>query len=111
VPPSNLLDKVARGVLQAKGSEEWPHSVRATRLKLAELARNRDKDSTREAQRRKIITEEEEDDAEGEDYFAFGDVLQPKNSSLPRRPPYRESSMDFINTEKLDIKTNDSISR
>ena len=39
VPPSNLLDKLARGIVNAKGPNEWPHSVRQTRQKLVELAR------------------------------------------------------------------------
>ncbi|KAI6042853.1 hypothetical protein EDC04DRAFT_2654997 [Pisolithus marmoratus] len=39
VPPPNLLDKVARGISAAKGPNNWPHTVRATRIKLLELAR------------------------------------------------------------------------
>ena len=38
VPPSNLLDKIAKGVMHAKGPAEWPHSLRATRAKIVELA-------------------------------------------------------------------------
>ncbi|KIY69081.1 hypothetical protein CYLTODRAFT_430604 [Cylindrobasidium torrendii FP15055 ss-10] len=45
IPPSNLLDKIARGIAQAKGPVEWPFSLRATRVKLIEIARSRSKDA------------------------------------------------------------------
>jgi hypothetical protein len=106
VPPSNLLDKIARGVSQAKGSEEWPHSLRATRVKLMELARLQ---ATQDA-RRKAIPEEEDDDSI--EYFdGSNDVLQQTTNTPPKRPLYRQSSMDFLKPNKLDLKNNDNISR
>lgn len=77
VPPNNLLDKIARGISDAKGSD-WPHAIRATRLKLAEIAR---------AHASNVIPEEPQPDL-------FSDA-----TNLARRPLYRQSSMDFM---KLD---------
>ncbi|KAJ6513098.1 hypothetical protein C8R45DRAFT_1088178 [Mycena sanguinolenta] len=117
IPPSNLLDKIARGVTQAKG-EDWPHSLRATRVKLIELARTIAEEDSKP---RKTIPEESAMDY-SESYFAEGDVLQQTtNIGIgktglglglglgPRRPLYRQSSMDFLETSgPLD---NDSINR
>jgi transcription factor SPN1 len=44
VPPSNLLNKIARGVGQAKGPSDWPYSLRSTHAKLVELCRARAKE-------------------------------------------------------------------
>jgi transcription factor SPN1 len=107
VPPSNLLDKIARGVAQAKGPEEWPHSIRATRMKLMELARTRDKEATQEAQRRKMIREEDEED-EDEEYFGFGEVLRSTINTTPRRSLHRQSNVDAMNVDKPDINDNTS---
>ncbi|KAJ6576630.1 hypothetical protein DFH09DRAFT_1260776 [Mycena vulgaris] len=114
IPPSNLLDKIARGVTQAKG-EDWPHSLRATRVKLIELARTIAEEDSKP---RKTIPEENDMDCSDYPYFAEGDVLQQttnigigKTIGIglgPRRPLYRQSSMDFLNTSDQD---NDSISR
>ncbi|KAF8896302.1 hypothetical protein BD779DRAFT_1796717 [Infundibulicybe gibba] len=89
IPPSNLLDKIARGVSQAK--PDWPHSLRATRVKLIELARTRAKDDACS------IAEEDPDDGP---YGGLGHG--------PKRPLYRQSSMDFINTVGKDT---DAIAR
>lgn len=104
VPPSNLLDKIARGVSHAKGPDDWPHSIRATRAKLVEISRVRAKEAAQD-DRSKTITEED-DDA----YFG-GDVLQQTTNIDSRRPLYRQSSMDFMNTAKPDLKDNDNINR
>ncbi|KAJ7773426.1 hypothetical protein B0H16DRAFT_1660461 [Mycena metata] len=88
IPPSNLLDKIARGVTQAKG-EDWPHSLRATRVKLIELARTMAEEDSKP---RKSIPEESD-----MDYF--------RSSS---RPPI-SSSMDFLNTS--DPQDNEAITR
>ncbi|KAI0065327.1 hypothetical protein BV25DRAFT_1913917 [Artomyces pyxidatus] len=82
VPPSNLLDKIARGVSQAKGAVEWPHSLRATRSKLVELARSRDAIPEEEPQR---------------------EALQ--HTTNVKRPLYRQSSMDFMQGAKLEDRT------
>jgi hypothetical protein len=103
VPPSNLLDKVARGVSQAKGAEEWPHSFHATRIKLMELARTRAKDA-----RRGVIPEEDDFDQLSD---VCDDVLKSTTNTRTRRPLYRQSSMDFVTTDKLDLKNNDNINR
>ncbi|KAJ7475972.1 hypothetical protein FB451DRAFT_263993 [Mycena latifolia] len=115
IPPSNLLDKIARGVTQAKG-EDWPHSLRATRVKLIELARTIAEEDSKP---RKTIPEENDMDCSDYPYFAQGDVLQQTtNIGIgntigiglgPRRPLYRQSSMDFLNTS--DLQDDDSINR
>ncbi|OCH95340.1 hypothetical protein OBBRIDRAFT_573012 [Obba rivulosa] len=102
VPPSNLLDKIARNVSQAKGPLEWPHSVRATRAKIVELARLRAKEAANGTDSDTIAEEECSDSR---------DVLQQTTNTGPRRPLYRQSSMDFMQTAKQDLKDNDSISR
>ncbi|KAI0043818.1 hypothetical protein FA95DRAFT_1583972 [Auriscalpium vulgare] len=79
VPPSNLLDKIARGVASAKGAADWPHSMRATRAKLVELARARD-----------AIVEED----------APREVLH--HTTNIKRPLYRQSSMDFMQSATLE---------
>ncbi|KAJ7160351.1 hypothetical protein C8R46DRAFT_905670, partial [Mycena filopes] len=111
-PPSNL-DKIARGVTQAKG-EDWPHSLRATRVKLIELAR-----AIAEEDKKPRKSIPEETDIDYSDYPA-GDVLQ-QTTNLgttgvgigiglgPRRPLYRQSSMDFLNTS--DPQDNETITR
>ncbi|KAJ7261832.1 hypothetical protein B0H12DRAFT_1069432 [Mycena haematopus] len=115
IPPSNLLDKIARGVTQAKG-EDWPHSLRATRVKLIELARTIAEEDSKP---RKTIPEESAMDYT-DSYFAPGDVLQQTtNIGIgktglglgfgPRRPLYRQSSMDFLDTS--DSLDNDTINR
>ncbi|KAJ7126863.1 hypothetical protein C8R44DRAFT_106753 [Mycena epipterygia] len=118
IPPSNLLDKIARGVTQAKG-EDWPHSLRATRVKLIELARTIAEEDSKP---RKTIPEENDMDCSDYPYFAQGDVLQQTtNIGIgktglgigiglgSRRPLYRQSSMDFLNTS--DPQDSDSINR
>ncbi|KAI0775162.1 hypothetical protein BD413DRAFT_471475 [Trametes elegans] len=98
VPPSNLLDKIARGVLAAKNSTEWPHSLRATRAKIIELARTRSaEDSSSDT-----IAEEENSDK---------DVLQQTTNTGPKRPLYRQSSMDFMQSSKLDPADSSTIAR
>lgn len=120
MPPSNLLDKIARGVSQAKG--DWPHSIRATRVKLLELARVRAKEESLAAQHRKVIAEEDDPEIDGNySYFGDSDVLPnigigKKGLGIgielrPKRPLYRQSSMDFLNTTATDLKDNDTIDR
>ncbi|KAH9039685.1 hypothetical protein EDB84DRAFT_1477537, partial [Lactarius hengduanensis] len=96
VPPSNLLDKIARGVAQAKGPNEWPYSLRATRSKLVELCRARAKEVSAEQKRRTIIEEEDMDQG-----------LEPSRE----RPLYRQSSMDFIQSAKLEPCGTDAFTR
>lgn len=102
MPPSNLLDKIARGVTQAKGPEEWPHAVRATRVKLLELSRLRAKEAAQEERRRSIIDEEGSD----------RENVRPTNATgPPQRPLYRQSSMDFMRNANLGPKNNENIGR
>ncbi|KAG8213317.1 hypothetical protein J3R82DRAFT_11797 [Butyriboletus roseoflavus] len=108
VPPSNLLDKIARGISAAKGPNDWPHSIRATRIRLLEVARRKAQE-----ERRKVII--------GEDCAPLGEVacqrdtcrartpdptevLQPRTNTPihTRRPLYRQSSMDFMNPDQSD---------
>ena len=97
VPPSNLLDKIARGVTARKGPVEWPHSLRATRAKIVELARLRAKEDTASD----TIAEEESTDP---------GVPAQTTAKGTKRPLYRQSSMDFMPSNKLD-PADDSIAR
>lgn len=87
VPPSNLLDQIARRVLKAHEPLEWPHSIRATRTKLAEIARTSDKENM-------TI-----DEADEEEVYVTGNeaaqALKP-NRPIPKRTMCRQSSMDFL---------------
>ncbi|KAI8969498.1 hypothetical protein BD414DRAFT_525812 [Trametes punicea] len=98
VPPSNLLDKIARGVISAKGPVEWPHSLRATRAKIIELARLR-------------ATEDTSSDTIAEEEPSEKDVLQQTTNTGPKRPLYRQSSMDFMQPSKLDPADSITIAR
>ena len=101
VPPSNLLDKIARGVADAKG-DDWPHSLRATRAKIVELARVRAKDS---------FDESSSDTIAEEDSIGTDAPLQQTTNTGRKRPLHRQSSMDFLQSAKKDIKDNANISR
>lgn len=105
IPPPNLLDKIARGVSTAKGPEDWPHSLRATRVKLIELARSKANKDDHRCQ--DLISEELDfDDASSYSYIHDG-----SERPLARRKPGRQSSMDFIDTAGQDIKNNPDIAR
>lgn len=101
MPPSNLLDKIARGVAKAKGPVNWPHSLRATRAKIVELARARAKDILNDGASDTIAEEE------GSDI----DESQPTARFASKRPLYRQSSMDFMKAEARNWADNDNISR
>ncbi|KAI0925813.1 hypothetical protein AcV5_008442 [Taiwanofungus camphoratus] len=101
VPPSNLLDKIARGVTNAKGPLDWQHSLRATRAKIVELARIRAKEAANETASDTIAEEDGPDP----------DVLQQTTNTGPKRPLYRQSSMDFMQISKHDLKDNGNINR
>ncbi|TCD64907.1 Transcription factor iws1 [Steccherinum ochraceum] len=103
VPPSNLLDKIAKGVSHAKGPIDWPHSLRATRAKIVELARVRAREAADGGDTTDTIAEEE---TTGSDV-----PLKQTTNTGPKRPLYRQSSMDFMQTAKVDIKDNDYIRR
>jgi hypothetical protein len=105
VPPSNLLDKIARGVAQAKGPSEWSYSLRATRVKLVELCRARAKDVSAEQKRYNTIEEEDMD----QDLEQFREVL--KRTTNIRRPLYRQNSMDFMQSAKSELCGTDAFSR
>jgi hypothetical protein len=105
VPPSNLLDKIARGVSQAKGPSDWPYSLRSTRAKLVELCRVRAKEVSAEQKLYNTIEEEDMD----QDLEQFREVL--KRTTNIRRPLYRQNSMDFMQSAKLDLRRTDAFSR
>ncbi|KAF5326820.1 hypothetical protein D9619_004451 [Psilocybe cf. subviscida] len=109
IPPSNLLDKIARGVSQAKGPLDWPHSIRATRVKLIELARARAKDDAKKKQQPKVV---DTDPSSRYDYFD-GPHQNPMHADdVPqRRPLYKQSSMDFIKPSPAEIKDNPTIAQ
>lgn len=85
IPPSNFLDRLAREIIEAKG-KEWPHSVRATRVKLLELAKS--------VAQRDIIHEEYEEEL----YRLVAE--ESKENVRITRPLYRQSSMDFLPKKK-----------
>ena len=105
VPPSNLLDKIASGVAQAKGPNEWPYSLRATRSKLVELCRARAKEVSAEKKQHTIIEEEDMD----QDLEHSREVLQ--HTTNIKRPLYRQSSMDFMQSAKLELCGTDPFTR
>ncbi|KIK62954.1 hypothetical protein GYMLUDRAFT_57727 [Collybiopsis luxurians FD-317 M1] len=105
IPPSNLLDKIARGVANAKGHAEWPHSLRATRVKLIEIARQR----AREENSRSVTDENDEISCYSADSDVNVNLTRKSSRVIPRRPLYRQSSMDFLNTE--DRKNGENITR
>ncbi|PPQ90798.1 hypothetical protein CVT25_012118 [Psilocybe cyanescens] len=113
IPPSNLLDKIARGVSQAKGPAEWPYSIRATRVKLLELARSHAKEEAAAERRRHAIAEEVEiNDESNYSYFHNGEEKPLTGVGIgPRRPLYRQSSMDFIKPTPSEIKDNPAIAK
>ncbi|KAJ3529876.1 hypothetical protein NMY22_g8814 [Coprinellus aureogranulatus] len=115
IPPANLLDKIARGVSEAKGPVEWPHSLRATRVKLIELSRLKAREEAQAEQRRNTIAEEPEVEiAEGDDesnYSYVHDNIERPIGLGARRPLYRQSSMDFMDPEGGEVKNSPSIAR
>ena len=104
VPPSNLLDKIARGLTHAKGPVDWPHSVRATRVKLLELAKLRAKEET-------ALSHTSSDVSERENMFNAQNARgSPDKRQNIRRPIYRQNSMDFMNVAEPHLDE-DNITR
>ncbi|KAF7773355.1 hypothetical protein Agabi119p4_5522 [Agaricus bisporus var. burnettii] len=111
IPPSNLLDKIARGVSQAKGPVDWPHSLRATRVKLIELSRHRAKEQAAARQQREAIAEEMEYASEMETNYIYNENGAEKPVGV-KKPLYRQSSMDFmLNAVGTDIQNNENLTR
>ncbi|CUA68431.1 hypothetical protein RSOLAG22IIIB_03467 [Rhizoctonia solani] len=81
VPPPNVLDKLARDIALSRNALEWPHSTRATRVKLHELCRR--KTVKKAIERRAPPT-------------PSSTVEIVPESAPSRRPLYRQSSMDFL---------------
>ncbi|KAI9574010.1 hypothetical protein HD554DRAFT_579258 [Boletus coccyginus] len=100
IPPSNLLDKIARGVSAAKGPNDWPHSIRATRIKLLELAR-----SMAQEERRRDVTRERSVPLgqlvwQGDTYRAR--TPDPRRStSTPNQHPYSRTSSTLSLSTRL----------
>ncbi|KAG5729345.1 hypothetical protein E4T56_gene9894 [Termitomyces sp. T112] len=94
IPPSNLLDKIARGVSKAKGPLDWPHSLRATRVKLIELSRARAKEEN--SYRTGGYSDVDMDEASDSRYLDGTSKISRK-----RRPLYKQSSMEFMNNAVL----------
>lgn len=111
IPPSNLLDKIARGVAHAKGPADWPHSIRATRVKLLELARARAKEDAAVETRRRAIQEEDAVEIADGSASACSDPHDAPDQPMRRRPLYRQSSMDFIKPGAAPLKDNPNIAR
>ncbi|KLO08929.1 hypothetical protein SCHPADRAFT_916825 [Schizopora paradoxa] len=86
IPPANVLDKIARSVINAKDPIEWPHSVRSTRIKLLNLARSYNDNGHGDGRRSSELSP---------------DVLQPTTTNVPKKPLYRQSSMDFLKGNSL----------
>ncbi|KAG8936341.1 hypothetical protein FRC02_002934 [Tulasnella sp. 418] len=92
IPPANLLDRLARGI-QHKNSD-WPHTHRATRQMLAQLARQRASSAPLDMVQEDPQQPEEESGARAEE--------------SRKRPLYRKNSMDFIppSTSKENVQIN-----
>ncbi|CAE6461284.1 unnamed protein product [Rhizoctonia solani] len=84
IPPPNVLDKLARDIACSRTALEWPHSIRATRVKLHELCR------------RKTVQKAIERRAPPGRPTPRSTVEVAPESAPPRRPLYRQSSMDFL---------------
>ncbi|KAJ1307706.1 hypothetical protein OPQ81_001795 [Rhizoctonia solani] len=84
IPPPNVLDKLARNIASSRTALEWPHSIRATRVKLHELCR------------RKTVQKAIERRAPPTQPTVCNPVEVVPESAPPRRPLYRQSSMDFL---------------
>ena len=85
---------------EAKGTE-WSHSMRATRAKIVELARLRARGTRDESASDTIAEEDSTDDAP---------LQQTTNIGL-KRPLYRQSSMDFMQSAKINPQDNKNLSR
>ncbi|KAJ4500861.1 hypothetical protein C8R41DRAFT_913933 [Lentinula lateritia] len=109
IPPSNLLDKIARGVANAKGPAEWPHSLRATRVKLIEIARQRAKEDPPRGPKSVVTDENDDISCYSTDSDLNAGLSRKRSRVIPRRPLYRQSSMDFVNPG--DRKNGDNITR
>jgi hypothetical protein len=70
-----------------------------------ELARTRAKDA--KATHDRVIPEEHDFD----ELFDFCEDMLKATTNTPPKRPYRQSSMDFLLTDRLDLKNNDSINR
>lgn len=97
---------------------EWPHSLRATRVKLIELARNRAREENMPLSRKATVEKEDDLATSVEDSRYDGEVLQQTtnigNIGIglgSRRPLYRQSSMDFMNSSTTDLADNDDLLR
>jgi hypothetical protein len=88
IPPQNLLDKIARGITAAKGPNDWPHSVTATRAKLFDLACAR----AMEERRKSIIDED----------VIFLSVNMHRQAEEVRHPPLQLISL--TDTVQLDTR-------
>jgi len=99
VPPSNLLDKIARSVSNAQGVD-WPHSIRQTRAKLVEIARGRNKENVH------MTIDEADELLEGDHLTRPDDTDDTPPAKLDPtgkpRPLYRQSSMDFLPSKGKD---------
>ncbi|KAL5526461.1 hypothetical protein ACEPAF_8184 [Sanghuangporus sanghuang] len=91
VPPPNILDKISRSIIYAKDPLEWPHSIRSTRIKLLRLARGREHESGSLEGRQSTDSTPE--------------ILQP-TTNVPKKPLYRQSSMDFLKGNTLKNEKN-----
>ncbi|KAF7977517.1 hypothetical protein HWV62_3502 [Athelia sp. TMB] len=110
LPPANLLDKIARGVAHAKGAD-WPHSARATRAKLVDLARAKGA-AEKGGRARNSIAEEGEGEGMADvtntppgERVSVAERIAMKGERAReegRRPLYRQSSMDFLKSAKLE---------
>ncbi|KIJ51278.1 hypothetical protein M422DRAFT_65289 [Sphaerobolus stellatus SS14] len=95
VPPSNLLDKIARSVCKAQGVE-WPHSVPQTRIKIVEIARGKNKENVH------MTIDEAEEDDDNNNKIERNDEEESMKASKPRAL-YRQSSMDFLPSKGKDL--------
>ncbi|QRW18105.1 hypothetical protein RhiXN_03029 [Rhizoctonia solani] len=93
VPPPNVLDKLARDIALSRNALEWPHSVRATRVKLHELCR------------RKTVKKAIDRRAPPAEPTPRNTVEVVSESAPPRRPLYRQSSMDFLPVKEVTSVT------
>jgi hypothetical protein len=110
IPPPNLLEKIASGVAKAKG-DEWTHSVRATRIKLIEIARARAAEATMLERQRKYIPDENDELVCWPEEDEGMSLLKRTSTYGIKRPLYRQSSMDFITSSSDSLSNNKGIAQ
>jgi hypothetical protein len=112
IPPSNLLDTIAREILETRSMSDWPHSLRATRQKLIQVAKKQARLDSKSSKMQSVTSPRGEDELAippfldhivQEDHSTLMELDTPPQpmrmgmSAMRQRTPlYRRNSMDFL---------------